>query len=62
MPTKPIDRLLFVQGGHCFFCKRALDKADASVEHLLAASRGGPNSDENCVACCKSVNALFGSM
>lgn len=62
MPTKSIDRLLFVQGGQCFFCNRVLDKADASVEHLLAASRGGANADDNCVACCKSINALFGSM
>lgn len=62
MPTKSLDRLLFVQGGSCFFCARALDKADASVEHLLAASRGGGNGDDNCVACCKSINTLFGSM
>lgn len=62
MPTKPLDRLMFVQGSLCFFCKQALPKAEASVEHLLASSNGGSNSDENCVACCKSVNALFGSM
>jgi hypothetical protein len=62
MPTKPIDRLMFVQGGLCFFCKQPLPKAEASVEHLFASSNGGSNSDENCVACCKSVNALLGSM
>src|SRR5690606_39408459 len=62
MPTKPLDRLMFVQGSLCFFCKQPLPKAEASVEHLLASSNGGSNNDENCVACCKSVNALFGSM
>ena len=62
MPTKPLDRLMFVQGGVCFFCKQPLPKAEASVEHLLASANGGGNSDENCVACCKSVNALLGSM
>ena len=62
MPTKPLDRLMFVQGGLCFFCKQPLPKAEASVEHLFASSNGGSNSDENCVACCKSVNALLGSM
>jgi len=62
MPTKPIDRLLFVQGGQCFFCNRSLDRANATVEHLLAASRGGSNGDDNCIACCKSINNLFGSM
>lgn len=62
MPTKPLDRLMFVQGSLCFFCKQPLPKAEASVEHLLASANGGSNSDENCVACCKSVNALLGSM
>ena len=62
MPTKPLDRLTFVQGGLCFFCKEPLPKAEASVEHLVASANGGANNDENCVACCKSVNALFGSM
>jgi hypothetical protein len=62
MPTKPLDRLMFVQGGLCFFCKQPLPKAEASVEHLLASANGGSNNDENCVACCKAVNALLGSM
>lgn len=62
MPTKPLDRLLFAQGGLCFFCKQAMPKSKASVEHLVASANAGSNSDENCVACCKAVNALFGSM
>lgn len=62
MPTKLLDRLLFAQGGLCFFCKETLPKADASVEHLVAASKGGGNVDENRVACCKTLNAMFGSM
>ncbi|TVT49867.1 MAG: HNH endonuclease [Denitromonas halophila] len=62
MATKPLDRLMFVQGGLCFFCKQPLPKTEASVEHLFASSNGGGNNDENCVACCKSVNALLGSM
>ncbi len=60
MPTTLLDRLMFAQGGLCFFCKEPLPKAEASVEHLLASSNGGSNKDENCVACCKSLNALFG--
>ena len=62
MPTRPLDRLTFAQGGLCFFCRQPLPKSEASVEHLVASANGGSNSDENCVACCKSVNALFGSM
>ena len=62
MPTKPLDRLMFAQGGQCFFCKKTLTKQEASVEHLLASANGGKNNDDNCVVCCKSLNALLGSM
>jgi hypothetical protein len=53
---------MFAQGGLCFFCGVQLPKAEASVEHLVPQARAGSNSDDNCVACCKAVNALFGSM
>lgn len=62
MPTRPLDRLIFAQGGLCFFCRDPLPKADASVEHLVASANGGRNDDENCVVCCKAMNALLGSM
>jgi hypothetical protein len=62
MPTKPLDRLMFAQGGLCFFCKKPLPLGEASVEHLFASANGGSNNDENCVACCKALNALLGSM
>jgi hypothetical protein len=62
MPTKPIDRLLFEQGGRCFFCQQTLAPADASVEHLVATANGGGNDVGNCVACCKALNALLGRM
>src|SRR5574339_946747 len=62
MPTRPLDRLMFAQGGLCFFCKDRLAKADASVEHLVASANGGRNDDDNCVVCCKAMNALLGSM
>jgi HNH endonuclease len=62
MPTKSLDRLMFAQGGLCFFCKKPLPKSEASVEHLVASAHGGTNADDNCVACCKAVNALLGSM
>lgn len=62
MPTTPLDRLMFAQGGLCFFCKQPLPKSEASVEHLVASANGGSNNDENRVACCKAINALLGSM
>jgi hypothetical protein len=60
MPT--LERLMFVQGGACFFCKSALPRAQASIEHLFASANGGGNNEGNCVACCKSLNAILGSM
>ena len=62
MATKPLDRLMFAQGGNCFFCRKPLPRSDASVEHLVAVANGGGDHDENCVACCKSLNRLFGHM
>ncbi len=61
MATTPLERLLFLQGGLCFFCGEPLPKADASVEHLQALASGGTNHDDNCVACCKAVNRVLGS-
>jgi hypothetical protein len=58
----PLTRLLFLQGGLCFFCKEPLTPIDASVEHLVAKANGGNGHDENCVVCCKSLNCLLGSM
>ncbi len=62
MPLTPINRLLFAQGGLCFFCSTPLTKEDATVEHLDAKAHGGSNADKNCVACCSEINALLGSM
>jgi len=62
MPTKPLERLIFAQGGICFFCREPLPKGEESVEHLVASANGGNSNLENCVACCKTVNRLLGSM
>ena len=53
---------MFAQGGLCFFCKKVLPKSEASVEHLVASANGGRSNDENCVACCRAINALLGRM
>ena len=62
MPNnRPLRKLLCAQRGECFFCKKPLSQNDASVEHLVARSKGGPNHDENCVVCCKSLNTFLGN-
>src|SRR5258706_14431543 len=60
MATTPLERLLFLQGGLCFFCGEPLPKADASVEHLQALASGGNHPDDNCGPCCKAVKRVLG--
>lgn len=59
---KALNRIWFAQGGMCFFCKQALPRSIASLEHLQAQSYGGDNSYDNCVVCCKTLNGLFGNL
>ncbi|MBK7614355.1 MAG: HNH endonuclease [Burkholderiales bacterium] len=59
---KQLERLLFLQGNRCFFCGEPIPEGEASVEHLVATSNGGPKDDDNCVACCKTVNAALGNL
>jgi 5-methylcytosine-specific restriction endonuclease McrA len=54
--------MMFLQGGLCFFCNRTIPKEEASVEHIIPASGGGTNKPDNLVACCKTLNGLFGNM
>lgn len=58
---KQLERLLFLQGQVCFFCALPIPPGEASVEHLVAVCNGGSKDDDNCVACCKTVNAALGS-
>ena len=55
-------KMLYLQGGTCFFCGRPLAEKDASIEHLNPKSRGGTNAKENLVACHRSLNQVFGDM
>lgn len=57
---KQLERLLFHQGNLCFFCQQSV--GEVSVEHLIATSNGGAKDDDNCVVCCKAVNAALGNL
>ncbi len=59
---KQLERLLFLQGNVCFFCQQPMPAGEASVEHLVATSNGGTKDDDNCIVCCKTVNAALGSL
>ena len=60
-PTK-LQKLLLQQSGRCFYCGELLREEDASIDHLQPRSLGGPNAQQNCVACHKHQNAAFGNM
>jgi hypothetical protein len=62
MPTTPVQRMMFLQGQLCFFCNRTIPKGEASVEHLVPASADGSDHPNNLVACCKTLNSIFGNL
>jgi HNH endonuclease len=54
-------KLLILQGGHCFYCRRPLALEDATLEHIVPKVLGGDASEGNAVACCAAMNHLLGS-
>jgi len=56
------DRLLFIQGGKCFYCRKQLLPEHATVDHIIPISKGGKNDISNLVACCKDINHLFSDL
>ncbi|WP_353056659.1 HNH endonuclease [Mesobacillus subterraneus] len=47
----------FVFGeGYCSYCQKPLDYSNATLDHLVALSRGGENTFENVVGACGSCN------
>jgi 5-methylcytosine-specific restriction endonuclease McrA len=61
-PTTKLSRLLYLQHGKCFFCDQLLKDDEASIEHLVAKSRGGLSDETNEVVCCSNLNSMFGDM
>jgi hypothetical protein len=59
MASKLLARLMYEQGNKCFFCNKPLSPANASVEHLVARTNGGSDGNDNCVACCETLNKLL---
>jgi len=55
-----VAKLLLLQGGKCFYCGNRLALEDATIDHVLAKALGGDNSEANTVACCHSINQVFG--
>ena len=46
------------QNGKCFYCKKALNRREATLDHVIPVSKGGMDTKENTVMCCKTCNIL----
>jgi len=55
-------RLLYLQGGRCFYCGNKLPIGGASIDHVIPQAMGGDNSLDNIVACCKTLNQWFAAL
>jgi 5-methylcytosine-specific restriction endonuclease McrA len=44
------------QGGRCWYCTRPVRSREATVDHVLAKSRGGTNEWANVVMACRQCN------
>ena len=42
--------------GMCQYCAKKLSKSTLTIDHVLPKSRGGKNTWENMVSCCRSCN------
>ena len=41
MANHKLKRVLFLQAGKCFYCRRHLNKEDATLDHIIPKSLGG---------------------
>lgn len=55
-------RIIFARDGYrCQYCTAELNHKNATIDHIMPKAAGGPNSWQNCVACCRECNAKKGS-
>lgn len=59
---KKLEKMLYLQGGKCFFCGETLLPGEATIEHLHPLSKGGTRTEDNEVVCHKTLNETFGNM
>lgn len=44
-------------GASCFFCRKTMEFEEATIEHLVARVRGGPDHDDNLALAHEACNA-----
>jgi 5-methylcytosine-specific restriction endonuclease McrA len=45
----------------CFYCNKALSQKEASVDHIIPKSKGGPNDPSNYLISCRKCNSDRGN-
>jgi len=50
-----------IYSNRCFYCNRKLTDGNRAVDHLCPVSKGGKNTFENLVMCCKTCNSIKGN-
>ncbi len=54
---KTVKRYIFLrEQGRCYYCGKRLSMANATLDHYLPRSAGGPGQFYNLVLCCKACN------
>ena len=56
MNTSKKAKVYAKYGGHCGYCGRKLSPTSMTVDHIVPVSRGGGNSIENLMPCCRECN------
>lgn len=51
-------RLYKEQDGYCAYCGKYMTSEEATLDHIIPFSHGGPTTDKNCVVCCRKCNEL----
>lgn len=52
-----LRQVYHVYDGQCQYCLKKIPYSQATRDHLLPRSKGGPNSDDNIVLSCKKCNS-----
>ena len=56
------ENLYYRDHGLCAYCHKELTLAETTIDHVMAASHGGPRTWENSVAACSSCNSRKGNL
>lgn len=54
--------VLWWKDPHCFYCRKRVSRKKSTLDHVLPKSKGGQDTIDNLVLCCRDCNTAKGSM